>query len=64
MNELLLITIYEFHMQYISVSGHVSTPPTYKIDHHKKLAFTNRFYLRKFLNSIGLLTKKKKIIII
>ena len=36
------------------------TPLTYKIGHSKKLAFTNRFYLRKFLNSIGLLAKKEK----
>ena len=36
------------------------TSPTYNKGHRKKLAFTNRFYLTFFLNSIGLLAKKKK----
>ena len=36
------------------------TPPTYNKGHRKKLALTNRFYLTFFLNSIGLLAKKKK----
>ena len=47
----------------LKASSHQSitrTPLTYKIGHSKKLAFTNRFYLRKFLNSIGLLAKKEK----
>ena len=35
-------------------------PPTYNKGHRKKLALTNRFYLTFFLNSIGLLAKKKK----
>ena len=30
------------------------------INHHKKLALTNKFYLTFFLNSIGLLVKKEK----
>ena len=34
--------------------------PTYNKGHRKKLAFTNRFYLTFFLNSIGLLVKKEK----
>ena len=29
------------------------TPPTYNKGHRKKLAFTNKFYLTFFLNSIG-----------
>ena len=44
----------------LSYVGFHQDPLTYKISHSKKLAFTNRFYLRKFLNSIGLLAKKEK----
>jgi hypothetical protein len=46
-------------MQFKDVRG-ARTSPTYNKGHRKKLAFTNRFYLTFFLNSIGLLAKKEK----
>ena len=57
--KILYRTLYLLQIINFSVYMH-RTPPTYNKGHRKKLAFTNRFYLTFFLNSIGLLAKKEK----